>query len=419
MTEVKYNLFKDPKDLKPHKINLDIYGDEIADVDLVESIREKGILEPIVILEDNTIISGHRRWFASMSLNLERVPCRSMSFSNELDEKEALIEFNRQRKKNATQTMKESDMIKDITSERARIRQIELAGTRPNKDVDLVATLPPGKETKTLAEDAIIPENNQTEEVGKTRDIVAEQVGMKTTTHRKVSKVWEVAKTGHTYAKSLMQKIDKEDVSINEAAKRIKVYEEAPETIKKRIITEDLTAKEAVKVIEEIKNPHVSFNTGENEWYTPKEYIDSSLSVMGSIDLDPASSAEANKIVNATEFFSQEDNGLEKDWYGNVWLNPPYASKLIGQFIDKMCSEFENGNVNQACVLVNNATETKWFQKIGEVSTAILFPAGRIKFWHPNKESMPLQGQALLYLGDNKEEFEDIFSKFGLVYNVI
>lgn len=419
MTEVKYNLFKDPKDLKPHKINLDIYGDEIADVDLVESIREKGILEPIVILEDNTIISGHRRWFASMSLNLERVPCRSMSFSSELDENEALVEFNRQRSKTYSQRMNEAELLTSVYSERARLRQIELAGTRPNKDVDLVPTSAPGEEEKTDAEDIAIPENNQIKEVGKTRDIVAEKVGLKRDKYTKIKKVWDVAKTGHTYAKSLVEKLDKEDVSANEAAKRIKVYEEAPEPIKKKIIEEDLTAKEAVKVIEEIKNPHVSFNAGDNEWYTPKEYIDACLSLMGSIDLDPASSAEANKIVNATEFFTEEQNGLEKDWYGNVWLNPPYASKLIGQFIDKMCSEFENGNVDQACVLVNNATETKWFQKIGEVSTAILFPAGRIKFWHPNKESMPLQGQALLYLGDNKEEFEDIFSKFGLVYNVI
>lgn len=162
-----------------------------------------------------------------------------------------------------------------------------------------------------------------------------------------------------------------------------------------------------------------TLGTGENEWYTPDEHLALARMVMGGIDLDPASSHVANRLVRAAEFFSAETNGLDKEWAGRVFLNPPYAQPLIAQFADKMVAEWRTGRVECAIVLTHNYTDTAWFQGLASEASAICFTRGRIRFVSPSGDlAAPTQGQAFFYFGHDVDAFAAAFAEVGLVVEV-
>ncbi|MCO5159655.1 MAG: phage N-6-adenine-methyltransferase [Mesorhizobium sp.] len=167
------------------------------------------------------------------------------------------------------------------------------------------------------------------------------------------------------------------------------------------------------------KHVRGTFGTGENEWYTPGDHIALARAVLGEIDLDPASSHVANQTVKASRFFSQETNGLEQEWLGRIWLNPPYAQPAIAHFADKMVAEWEAKRVTAAIVLTHNYTDTAWFQKLARAATAMCFTRGRVRFVSPTGElAAPTQGQAFFYFGHDVDAFAASFGEVGFVVEV-
>ncbi len=76
---------------------------------LVQSVRENGILEPLVITLDNFLISGHRRHAAARAARLRRVPCRfEHIYRGDESFLPMLREHNRQRTKNRSEQLREA-----------------------------------------------------------------------------------------------------------------------------------------------------------------------------------------------------------------------------------------------------------------------------------------------------------------------
>lgn len=156
--------------------------------------------------------------------------------------------------------------------------------------------------------------------------------------------------------------------------------------------------------------------SGDNEWYTPARYVDLARSVMGTIDVDPASNDHAQKTVKAATFYTAETDGLDKDWHGKVWMNPPYSNPEVQRFTEKVAEEYLSGRVTEAIILTNNAGDTAWHHALAEVSSAMCITRGRIRFESPTRAgNSPAMGQSFFYLGPNVAHFASLFGEVGRI----
>jgi hypothetical protein len=163
-----------------------------------------------------------------------------------------------------------------------------------------------------------------------------------------------------------------------------------------------------------------NFSSESVEWYTPARYIEAAREALGGIDLDPASSAQANETVKAGRFFTREEDGLAQDWNGRVWLNPPYAKSqdhgsLAGAFCDKAIAEYESGSVEACIILVNSLHSQQWQDPLYDYLVCLV--DHRIQFVSADGEENknPTFQNIFVYLGAEARRFTRVFRALGRV----
>ena len=154
------------------------------------------------------------------------------------------------------------------------------------------------------------------------------------------------------------------------------------------------------------------------DWYTPPEIIEPARRALGgTIDFDPASCAAANQVVRASRFFTKADDALRREWPApaRIWMYPPYAHPLIDQFVDRFIADIARGS--SGIVLVNSATDTRWFHTLLAGASAICFVLGRVAFIDTDgsHRGKPLQGQTVFFFGADDAAFCEAFAPIGKV----
>jgi len=350
---------------------------------LIDDIVRHGLREPVTLYRGK-VLDGRNRLAACREAGVTPSFREALATTDEEALREALSLNLHRRHLTTSQRARIAADVEPMFAEAAKARQ----GTR----TDIRANLPRCGEARRAADDAA-------DALNVSRRAVQDAKRVK---EHAVPEVDAMVREGR--------------VAVSRAAS---IATAAPE--EQRQIVERISAGEKPKDAEEaVRKPHVSRNSGNNEWYTPERFIEAARLAMGGIDLDPASCEVANRTVKAAKFYTKDDNGLAQDWHGKVWMNPPYAQPLIADFCERVANLYAMGEVEQACVLVNNGTETKWFQTLLDEASCVCFPSSRIKFLDPdgNPSGAPLQGQAIVYFGDRLYEFVETFRKFGAVLEV-
>ena len=107
-----------------------------------------------------------------------------------------------------------------------------------------------------------------------------------------------------------------------------------------------------------------------DKWSTPKEVLEP-LQKEFKFNYDPC----------PITWKVGDPDALEADWGTSTFCNPPYSR--VGEFVKKASEEAKKGKT--IVLLINVATDTKWFHEYIYGKADIRFFKGRIKFINPQE----------------------------------
>jgi len=138
----------------------------------------------------------------------------------------------------------------------------------------------------------------------------------------------------------------------------------------------------------------------------------------GVIHLDPCSNEFS--FIESEEKWMFPIDGLNKKWFKNVFVNPPYGREVrssIADWLQKCSVESKDCSI---IALVPVATNTVyWRNYVWPNAKMICFLYDtRLKFWlygNPIKKGAPMACCLILYGSYDEEKFRKTFENFGKV----
>jgi len=136
-----------------------------------------------------------------------------------------------------------------------------------------------------------------------------------------------------------------------------------------------------------------------NGWQTPADLGAALSEAVGGFDLDPcsATSDPALARVKALRLLTIDDDGLEAQWAGIVYCNPPYG-RVLSRWVGKCASEAASGRAIVVGLLPAR-TDTRWWHDHVARSADILMLRGRLSFGD-GKQAAPFPSAVVVWGAD-------------------
>lgn len=120
-------------------------------------------------------------------------------------------------------------------------------------------------------------------------------------------------------------------------------------------------------------NNKLMFSSNTDLWETPRNFYER-LNKVFRFGVDVCAVPENAKCA---KFYTPDKNGLEQEWHGVCWMNPPYG-RGISAWVEKAYKSAKTNGATVVCLLPARV-DTKWWHDYcakGEV----FFLRGRLKF---------------------------------------
>lgn len=153
------------------------------------------------------------------------------------------------------------------------------------------------------------------------------------------------------------------------------------------------------------------------DFYTPVEIVEAARSAMGGIDLDAASHWWANRLHRIPEFFHQNRSAFDHDWFGKVWLNPPYGNN--GPWLERIVDQWPH--IDQLVMISPAwAFTTKIAKPVMDLASAAVLLSPTPEFWgNPDGRTGTNHPHLVVYLGDHAARFVEAFRPFGIPVELV